>query len=64
VLAAQHLLGFCGVNLRFERVDRALEIGADVFPALHPLEQHAEIVGLFRKAVAQLDVLGETALAQ
>jgi hypothetical protein len=64
VLAAEHLLGLRRVDLRLERVDRLLEIGADVFAALRPFEQHAEIVGLFGKAVAQLDVLGEAALPQ
>jgi hypothetical protein len=62
VLAAKHLLGLGGFNLLLERIQRPLEIGGDVFPALHPLEQDAEIVDLLGEAVAQFEVLGETAL--
>jgi hypothetical protein len=62
VLAAEHLLGFGGVDLRLEGVDRLLEIGADVLTALRPFEQDAEVVGFLGQAVAQLDVFGEAAL--
>jgi len=62
VLAAQHFLGFRGVDLRFEGIDRALEVRADILAALRPFEQHPEVVGLFREAVAELDVFRETAL--
>ena len=64
MLTAEHLLGFGGVDLRFERVDRLGEIGADVFTALRPFEQDAEVVGLLGKAVAQLDVFRDAALPQ
>jgi hypothetical protein len=62
VFAAQHLLGFCGIDLRLDRVERALEISGHVLTRLRPFEQHAEVVDLFREAVAQLDVFRETAL--
>jgi hypothetical protein len=62
VLAAEHLLGFGGVHLRVERVERAPEIGDHVLAALRPFEQDADVVNLAGKAVAQLEVLGEAAL--
>jgi hypothetical protein len=62
VLAAEHLLGFRGVDLRFERIDRPLEVRADILAALRPFEQHAEVVGLLRQAVAELAVLRQAAL--
>jgi hypothetical protein len=63
VFAAQHLLGLRGFDLRLERHERLLEIGRDILAALRPLEQHADVADLVRKAVAQLDVFGEPALA-
>jgi hypothetical protein len=63
VIAAEHLLRFRGLDLMLERVDRALEIGTDVFAALRPLEQHSEVVDLPGKAVAKLDVFGQPPLA-
>jgi hypothetical protein len=62
VLAAEHLLGFGGVDLRFERVERALEIGGDLLAALAPLEQDADVVDLAGEAVAQLEVFRQAAL--
>jgi hypothetical protein len=62
VFAAQHLLGFRGIDLLLERLEGAREIGHDLFPALRPFEQHAEVVDLLGEAVAQLDVFRETAL--
>ena len=45
-----------------ENVKGAAEIGGHVFAALRPLEQDAKVVDFLGQAVAQLDVLGKTAL--
>jgi hypothetical protein len=45
VLAAEHLVRLRGVDLRLEVVEAAGQIGGDVFTAIGPLDQHAEIVG-------------------
>jgi hypothetical protein len=63
VLAAQHLLGFRGVNLFFERGQRPREIGGHVFATVRPFEQDADVVEFLGEAVAQFEVLGEAALA-
>jgi hypothetical protein len=63
VLAAEHLLGFGGVNLFFERVERLGQFVGDAFAALRPLQQHPDVVELLRKAVAKLEILGEPPLA-
>jgi hypothetical protein len=63
VLAAEHLLGLGGVDLVFERIERLGEIVGDVLAALRPLEQDADVVELFREAVAELEVLGQPPLA-
>jgi hypothetical protein len=63
VLAAEHLLGFSRLDLRFERVERFLEVGGHVFARLRPLEQDADVVDFLGKAVAQLDIFGQPALA-
>jgi hypothetical protein len=47
VLAAEHLLGLSGVDLGFERVERAHQIGADVFPTLRPFDEDAEVFDFF-----------------
>jgi hypothetical protein len=62
VLAAEHLLGFGGIDLRFERIECAFEIGPDILTAARPFEQHAKVVDLGGKAVAQLEILREAAL--
>jgi hypothetical protein len=62
VLAAQHLLGFGGVHLRLEGVERAPEIGGDVLAALRPFEQDADVVDFAGEAVAQLEVFRQAAL--
>jgi hypothetical protein len=62
VLAAEHLLGFRGVDFLFEHVDRAFEVGADVFPGLRPLDQHTKIVDPLREAGNELEIFGEPAL--
>ena len=63
VLAAEHLLDFGGLDLRLERVERALQVGGHVLALLRPFEQHADVVDLLGEAVAELDVFGEPALA-
>jgi len=62
VLAAEHLLGFDGIDLRFERVERLRQIRRDLFAAAGPFEQHADVVDLLAEAVALLEVFGEAAL--
>jgi hypothetical protein len=52
VLATEHLLGFRRVNLRLERIERRFEIRGDVFPALRPFDQDADVVDLLGQAVA------------
>jgi hypothetical protein len=62
VLATEHLLGFGRVNLRLERIERRFEIRGDVFPALRPFDQNADVVDLLGQAVAQLEIFGEPPL--
>jgi hypothetical protein len=62
VLAAEHLLGFGGIDLRFERIERALEIAGHVLAGARPFEQHPEVIDFLGEAVAQLEVFGETPL--
>jgi hypothetical protein len=62
VLAAEHLLRFDGVDLRFERIERLRQIGGDVLAAFRPLQQDADVVDLLAEAVALLEVFGKTAL--
>jgi len=62
VLAAEHLLGFDGIDLRLERVERLRQIRRHVLVAAGPFEQDADVVDLLAEAVALLEVFGETAL--
>jgi hypothetical protein len=62
VLAAEHLPGFDGVDLRFERIERARQVAADVLAAARPFEQDADVVDLLREAVALLEIFGQAAL--
>ena len=63
MFAAEHLLGFRGVDLLLERVKRLGEIRDDVFAAARPFEQDADVVDLLGEAVAEFEVLGEPALS-
>jgi hypothetical protein len=63
VLAAQHLFRFDRVDLRFDRVERLRQVRGDVFAALAPFEQDADVVDLRGEAVALLEIFGEAALA-
>jgi len=62
VLAAEHLLGFDGIDLRFERVERLRQVWRHVFAALAPFNQDADVVDLRAEAVALLEIFGEPAL--
>ena len=59
MLAAEHFLGFDGIDLRLERIEGLRQIGRDVFPTLGPFEQDTDVVDLFAKAVALLEIFGE-----
>jgi hypothetical protein len=63
VLAAEHLLDLRGIDLVLDGVERALEVAGHVLAGPRPFEQHAEVVELPGKAVAQLEIFSETALA-
>jgi hypothetical protein len=63
VLAAQHLLGFGGVDLLLEGIQGLVEIGGHVLAALRPFNQDADVVDLLGEAVAKLEVLGQAPLA-
>ena len=63
VFATQHLLGFGGLDLIFERVEGLLQVGEHVLAVLGPFEQDTDIVDFLGKAVAEFDVLGKAALA-
>src|SRR5436190_18727553 len=45
VLATEHLAGLGAFNLLLELVERAREVGRDVFAGAGPLDQHADVVG-------------------
>jgi hypothetical protein len=63
VLAAEHLLGFDGVDLRFERIERARQVAADILAAARPFEQDPNVVDLLAEAVALLEIFGKAPLA-
>jgi len=52
VLAAEHLLGLGGVDLLFEPIKSPREVGGYVFATLRPLEEYADVVGLFCETAA------------
>jgi len=62
VLAAEHLLGFDRIDLRFECIERARQVAADILAAARPFEQDADVVDLLREAVALLEIFGQAAL--
>jgi hypothetical protein len=63
VLAAEHLLGFCRLELEFERVEGLREVGRHVLAGLDPLDEDADVVDLVLEAVAELQVGREPPLA-
>jgi hypothetical protein len=62
VLAAEHLLGFDGVDLRLERVERLRQVRRHILAALAPLDEDADVVDLPAEAVALLEIFGQAAL--
>lgn len=62
VLAAKHLLGFDGVDLRLERIERLRQICGDVLAAARPFKQDADVVNLLGEAVALLEIFSKAAL--
>ena len=62
MFAAQHLFGFRGVDLLFERIEGLGQVGGDFFTALRPLEQDTDVVDFLGEAVAKLDVFGQAPL--
>jgi hypothetical protein len=63
VLAAQHFLGFAGVDLARKLVERAAKVVGDWFAGLGPFDQHVEVVEAALQGIAQLHVLLEPAAA-
>jgi hypothetical protein len=62
VLAAEHFLGFDGIDLRVERIERLREVGRHVLSAVPPFEQDTDVVDLLAEAVALLEIFGKAAL--
>jgi hypothetical protein len=62
VLAAEHLPGFDGIDLCFERIERPRQVRRHVLAALTPFDEDADVVDLLAKAVALLEILGKAAL--
>jgi hypothetical protein len=62
-LAGEHRPGFPGLHVTGKRVEAAIEIGADVFAAARPFEQHAEVVALAPQRFRQRAILFEAAAA-
>jgi hypothetical protein len=56
VLAAEHLLGFAGVDFRGELVQPLGEIGEHVLAGLDPLGQYGQVVGAALQGLAERDV--------
>jgi hypothetical protein len=63
VLAAEHLLGFAGLDLRRQLVERLAEVVPDGLASLGPLDEDVEVVELALQRVAELDVFLEPATA-
>jgi hypothetical protein len=56
VLAAEHLLGLAGFDLRGQLVEPFRQIGGDVLARLRPFDQDGQIVGAALQRLAQRDV--------
>jgi len=63
VLAAEHLLGFTGVDLRGEIVERAAEIVGDRLPGLAPFDEHRQVLEPLAQRFAEIAILFEAAPA-
>jgi len=56
VLAAEHLLDLGGLDFLIERVERLRELGVHRFAGLRPLDEHREVVILFRQRAREIAV--------
>jgi hypothetical protein len=63
VLAAEHLLGLAGVDLRGEIVEGAAEVIGDRLPGLGPLDENGEVFQPLAQRLAEVVVLFEPAAA-
>ncbi len=63
VLAAEHLLGLAGVDLRGELVEPAGEVVGDRLARFGPFDEHGEVVGAAPQRFAEIAVLFEAAAA-
>ena len=63
VLAAEHLLGFTGVDLRGEIVEGAAEIVGNRLPGLGPFGENGEIFEALAQRLAEVAILFEAAAA-
>ncbi len=63
VLAAEHLLGLAGVDLRRQVVERAGEVVGDRLPCLGPFDQDGEILGAAPQRIAEIAILLEAPAA-
>jgi hypothetical protein len=63
VLAAEHLLGFTGVDLRGQLIERTAEIVSNRFSRLGPLDEHMEVVEAASERLTQLAIFFEPATA-
>jgi hypothetical protein len=60
VLAAEHLLGFAGVDHARQLVETALEIVEHRFAAFGPFHQDAKVLGARPQRLAEVAILFET----
>jgi len=63
VLAAEHLLGFAGVDLRREIVESAAEIVGHRLPGLAPFDENGEILEPLAQRFAEILIFFEAAAA-
>jgi hypothetical protein len=63
VLAAEHLLDLGGLDLGFDLVETALQIGGDVLAGTGPLEEDAQVGNAPAERVTQLGVVAQAAAA-
>ena len=63
MLAREHFLDLGRLDLRLDPVERARQVAGHVLAVLRPLDEDAGVVDPLGERVAQLDVVGEPALA-
>src|SRR5262245_9172765 len=61
VFAAKHLLRLGGLDLGLKLVERAGQVGPDVFAAVRPLDEHADVVGAPLEGAAECEVVLDAA---